>query len=311
MVLEEMFLNEHVACSVAELFAEQDAWGAEISQLQVRVPHVASLISAARDARRVWCSYSLRRPCAAQVFDSLGDMVHAAVMAQPEHIATLGEIARFCSCCRWLKEVKGLARINSYATFQSETAFKAMLVQATLANKDEFQRVTEANQTATRGKPGTSYRRAAAVADTLPKTSVVNFSRGLLRTQLWSDLTQRALNDRATRMAACIVQGDLGGVHPTGGVNPGNSSSSSAPRQVSKKESELLLTGASSEQGSSSEGDLPDRAKKLVELILSRDDASLFKNAVDKELFPECVAIPTAHRTCPCWTTCTACVRAV
>ena len=85
-VIEELFLNENVATSVAELFAEQAAWGAHINSLQV--------------------------------FDSLLDMVHAALMVRTERTATLVQITRFCACCRWLKEVRGAPRINSYATFQ-------------------------------------------------------------------------------------------------------------------------------------------------------------------------------------------------
>jgi hypothetical protein len=226
MVMEELFLNEHVATSVAELVAEQAAWGTHITHLQV--------------------------------FDSLLDMVHASLIVHKDRTASLAQIARFCACCRWLKDGKASRRVNAFASFQSDTTFKTMLVQRALNNIAQFERIAD--------EGGIKFRQTAAMASFVPKTSRVSLSRGLLRTRLWSELTQRALNDRSSRVASSVLneqQLDVVAKIP--------------PTAVS--EQETLTT------------ELRVRAAKIVELVVAQEGAEVFKDAVDPDQFPEYYAV--------------------
>ena len=223
--IEDMFLNENVAVSVAELLAEQTAWGNEVTELQV--------------------FGSLEHP------NGLIDMVHAALLARTEGAATVAQISKFCACCRWLKDTRPTPKVNSFATFQSETTFKAMLVQRCLNNADHFVRVT-------RG-PSVTYKRKDDLPEgyAVPQTCLISLTPEMLGTRLWSELTQKALSDRSCRLASSILD---------------------RQRHSEYRPEEKMALG---------KGPVVSRAVRVVEYIMSIEGADIFHQPVDQAEFPE------------------------
>ena len=223
--LEEMFLNENVAVSVAELLAEQGAWGTEVAELQVfgSPDHPNGLI----------------------------DMVHAALLASKGGSATVAQITKFCVCCRWLKDSRPSPKVNSFASFHSETTFKTMLVQRCLNKAEHFERITDG--------PAVTYRRKAEVpADyQVPQTCCVAVAPEMLSTRLWAELTQKALNDRSLRMASHMVQ---------------------STKAEEYRPDEKMSLGR---------GQIVQRALKVMDYIMSIDGADVFMAPVDQMQFPE------------------------
>ena len=223
--IEEMFLNENVAVSVAELLAEQGAWGNEVAELQVfgSPEHPNGLI----------------------------DMVHAALLARADGSATVAQITKFCVCCRWLKDVRPAPKVNSFATFHSETTFKTMLVQRCLNNTEHFLRVTDG--------PSVKYKRIDELPAgyQVPQTCLISITPAMLSTPLWSALTQKALNDRSLRLASNLIQEQGHGEY---------------------RPDEKMSLGR---------GQVVNRAVKVLEYIMSTDGADVFSQPVDQTQFPE------------------------
>lgn len=106
-VIEEMFVDEKVATAVAEMVAEQEAWGNTVT--------------------------------AVQVFNSLLDAVSAAILAQEDGIATINDIISFCGCCRWLEDLDGVFKIDSVASHAVD-AFRATVQGCLASHEDRFQK---------------------------------------------------------------------------------------------------------------------------------------------------------------------------
>ena len=223
--VEEMFVNENVAVSVAELLAEQDAWGAQITELQV--------------------FGSQAHP------NGLLDMVHTAILACQGQAASLQQVARFCACCRWYKDVRGSLKVNSFASFQSETSFRTMLVQRCLNDSAHFKRTNEGG--------GVRYSRASPVPPgyEVPQSSRVSLSKDMLSTPLWQELTQKALNDRSMRLASGVILEKSKG--------------------FPYRPEEVIPLGR---------GSLGARALKVLEYIASIEGAEVFRQPVDPVQFP-------------------------
>ena len=124
-----------------------------------------------------------------------------------------------------------------------------------------------------------------------PKTSRVSFSKGLLRTNLWFELTQRALNNRALRMAAAVMgQNDErrnqnvsdDPTRPTAQASLCNS-------LCNRTKSTCVCPQYRAQDGLV--GGLRERAQKVLELVMAHDDAAPFAQTVDKGLFPEYYAV--------------------
>eukprot|EP01043_Picozoa_sp_COSAG02_P023746 COSAG02_NODE_1276_length_13504_cov_15.182618_8_plen_2319_part_00 len=227
--IEDMFLNENVAVSVAELLAEQTAWGNEVAELQV--------------------FGSLEHP------NGLMDMIHAALLARADGTATVAQITKFCVCCRWLKDARPTPKVNSFATFHSETTFKTMLVQRCLNNTDHFVRVT--------GGPSVMYKRKDELPEgyEVPQTCLIALTPEMLSTRLWSELTQKALNDRSCRLASSLLD---------------------RQQHSEYRPEEQLVLGR---------GLVLSRAVKVLEYIMSIDGADVFHDPVDQTKFPEYYAV--------------------
>jgi hypothetical protein len=156
-VIEEMFFNEHVAAGVAEMTAEQEAWGNAVTEIQV--------------------------------FDSLVDAMHAAILAHDGGIATLRDILNVCGCCRWLhKSQDGGSKIDSVASYDSAASFECSVRRNLTAYRDQFD------------KGADGYRHTLPYS-CVPQTTVVDLPLRLQKTSLWVELTQKALRNRTSRIA--------------------------------------------------------------------------------------------------------------
>jgi hypothetical protein len=156
-VIEEIFFNEHVATGVAEMIAEQEAWGNAVTEIQV--------------------------------FDSLIDAVHAAILAHDGGVATLKDILNFCGGCRWLYQSKaGGSKVDSMASYDSAASFERSVRRSLTAHRDQFDK----------GADGYRHTMPYSCA---PQTTVVDLPLRLQQTSLWFELTQKALRNRTSRIA--------------------------------------------------------------------------------------------------------------
>eukprot|EP01050_Picozoa_sp_SAG11_P006662 SAG11_NODE_525_length_8746_cov_5.157974_3_plen_317_part_00 len=107
LIIEELFLDQNVAISVAEMIAEQEAWGNTVVEIGV--------------------------------FSTLPDAMLAAIIANEDGVASVAEVVAFCIRCRWLRKSSGQPKIDSAASYSSLQAFEEAVTAHLGADKQLFQ----------------------------------------------------------------------------------------------------------------------------------------------------------------------------